>query len=212
MIIKILGLLTVILTSPSWAQDLIIPTVSATVQEFINTNGTDMSHLTASCETFDACRDMNYHSKTYSFKGNAQSAFEKLVTIGPKQIWKSTSRFEMEYDPESNRFLGKDQELPEVRMGQVFFLELDITMGMQIPVAFEVIELNHNTRTITFSYLKQNKSQGSQRISFHQDGENINIVHETHYKSSSKFRDKYLYGHYHTKLLDVVWDDFGKNL
>ena len=106
-----------------------------------------------------------------------------------KKIWKNTSRFEMEYDPESNLFLGKDQELPEVRMGQVFFLELDITMGMQIPVAFEVIELNHNTRTITFSYLKQNKSQGGQRISFHQDGENINIVHETRYKSSSKFRD-----------------------
>ena len=130
-IIKILGLLTDILTSPSWAQDLIIPTVSATVQEFININGTDMSLLTASCETFDACRDMNYHSKTYTFIGNAQS----------------------------------DQ-----------------------------------------------KKQGGQRISFHQDGENINIVHETRYKSSSKFRDNYLYGHFHTELLDVVWDDFSKNL
>ncbi len=77
MIIKILGLFTVILTSPSWAQDLIIPTVSGTVQEFININGTDMSLLPASCGTFDACRDMSYHSKTYNFKGNAQSDQKK---------------------------------------------------------------------------------------------------------------------------------------
>ena len=66
----------------------------------------------------------------------------------------------MEYDPESNLFMGKDQELPEVRVGQVFFLELDITMGMQIPVAFEVIELNHSKRTITFSYLKKKQITG----------------------------------------------------
>ena len=86
-IIKILGLLTVILTSPSWAQDLIIPTVSATVQEFININGTDMSLLTASCETFDACRDMNYHSKTYTFKGNAQSDQKKYRKALPVLKW-----------------------------------------------------------------------------------------------------------------------------
>jgi hypothetical protein len=155
---------------------------------------------------------MNYHSKTYTFKGNAQSAFEKLIAMGPLEIWKSSSRFEMEYDPESKQFLGKNQELTPLKKGQVFLLELDIVKKMQIPVAFEVVELNPTIRTVTFSYLKQNKSKGSQRITFHQVGENMNIVHETHYKSSSKFRDKHLYGHFHTKLLDDVWEDFGKNL
>ena len=162
--------------------------------------------------TFESCSDYNYHVKKYKFKGNAQSAFKKLLTLSPAELWKSTSRFELEYDPASKKFIGKDQELPPVAVGQLFFLELDIVKNMRIPVGFEVVELNTKTRTIAFSYLKHNKSQGIQRIHFVQDGEDFKIVHETRFKSDSKFRDQFLYGPFHTKLLNVFWDDFGKHL
>ncbi len=211
--VKILTLCAAALfTIPTFAQEMAMPQVADTVQEFLDINGHDMSQLVPSCKTFDACSHMNYHSKTYTFKGNAQAAFEKLIAMGPLEIWKSSSRFEMEYDPESKSFLGKNHELPPIKRGQVFFLELDIVKKMQIPVAFEVVELDASMRTVTFSYLKQNKSNGSQRITFHQAGEDMKIVHETHYKSESRFRDKHLYGYFHTRLLDDVWEDFGKNL
>lgn len=210
--IQILSLMLALATVPAFGQEIAMPQVADTIKEFITTNGTDVSTYTRSCESFDACSFMNYHTKTYTFKGNAQDAYQLLLDLGPKGIWKSSSRFELEYNPETKSFLGKEHDLPPLGLGQIFFLELDITKNMHIPVAFEIIELNDATRTVTFSYLKQNKSLGSQRISFHQDGDNFNIVHETHYKSSSKFRDKHLYGHFHTKLLDVVWDDFSKNL
>lgn len=204
------ALMLALAATPVFAQEMAMPHVASTIEEFITTNGADATAYTRSCESFDACSDMNYHSKTYTYKGNAQDAYQLLLDLGPKGIWKSSSRFELEYDPESKRYLGKDHELPALKTGQIFFLELDITKKMQIPVAFEIIELNAETRTVTFSYLNQNKSHGAQRISFHQDGENVNIIHETHFKSSSKFRDKYLYGFFHTKLLDVVWDDYSK--
>jgi hypothetical protein len=210
--IQILSLMLALAATPVFAQEIAMPQVAATIEDFMTTNGADVSTYSRSCESFDACSYMNYHTKTYAYKGDAQDAYQLLLDLGPKGIWKSSSRFELEYDPESKRFLGKDDELPALKTGQIFFLELDITKKMQIPVAFEIIELNAETRTVTFSYLKQNKSHGAQRISFHQNGENVDIIHETHFKSSSNFRDKFLYGFFHTKLLDVVWEDYSKQL
>lgn len=206
----LLTLFTAVVSSLAFAQDQQMPKVAPSVQEFIT--GHDLSELTPSCPSFDECAHMNYHVKSYTFKGNAKKAFELLVSLKPTEIWKGTSRFEMEYDPESKSYLGKDQNLPEITQGQVFFLELDITKKMQIPVAFQVVELDHENQTLSFSYLKQNKSNGIQRITFVQDHENFKVVHETHFMSDSKFRDKLLYGFFHTRLLNDVWKDFEKRL
>jgi hypothetical protein len=207
-----LALLATLSTMPTWAQEVSMPQVSEAVQEFINTNGSDASKFKPSCPSFDACSDMYYHVKTYTFKGDAGEAFDLLRSLKPYEIWDGTTRFEMEYEPTQKRFLGKNHNLPDITEGQIFFLELDITKKMQIPVAFQVVELDSHKKTLSFSYLKQNKSNGIQRITFVQAGENFNIVHETHFKSDSKFRDKRLYGFFHTKLLDDVWERFEKRL
>jgi hypothetical protein len=208
--IRIFALMLSLVALPALAQEAAMPKVAESVQGFLDTN--DMSVLTPSCANFDACSQMNYHVKTYTFKGDAQNAFNLLISLKPNEIWDGSSRFEMEYDPASKAYIGKDNELPEVSMGQVFFLELDITKKMQIPVAFKVVELDPTQKTLSFSYLKQNKSNGIQRITFAQDGENFKVVHETRYKSESKFRDKHLYGFFHTRLLDDVWESFAKRL
>lgn len=210
--LKIMLLLMSLIALPAMAQEVAMPQVAETVQAFINENGHDMSQLVPSCASFEACGHMSYHVKTYKFKGDAQKAFELLISLKPYEIWDGTSRFEMEYDPESKSFLGKDHELPEISIGQVFFLELDIIKKMQIPVAFQVVELDSVKKTLSFSYLKQNKSNGIQRITFEQDGDNFKVIHETRYKSESKFRDKHLYGFFHTRLLDDVWESFEKRL
>ena len=194
--------------SGAFAQDADLPKVANSVRSFLYENGTDMSQLEPSCPTFESCSHMNYHKKTYRFTGDALEAFDLLTKLRPHEIWHGTSRFEMEYDPASKMLLGKTQELPEIAIGQIFFLELDIIKQMQIPVAFQVVELDRETRSVSFSYLKQNKSNGIQRITFEDDGEKFKIIHETHFQSESKFRDKFLYGVFHTKLLNNVWKNF----
>ncbi len=204
--------LSFIFFSSAYAQQSAIPDVAPSVDEFIKSSGDQLEKMEPSCENFEACSYMNYHTVSYRFKGDAQEAFEKLVSMKPTEIWNKTSRFEMEYDPEQLKFVGKYERLPAINIGQTFFLELDITRKMKIPVAFQVVELNHAGKTLTFSYLKQNKSNGAQRITFRQEGSDIVIEHETHFKSESKFRDKYLYEFFHTRLLNDVWNEFGKGL
>lgn len=194
------------------SDEIYLPSVATSVQKFITENGHDMEKLQPSCATFSACESMHYTVKTYTFPGDAQAGFEKLISLSPNEIWDRSSRFEMEYDPESRMFLGKHDRLPEIKVGQVFFLELDILKKMQIPVAFEVVELNHETRSISFSYLKQNKSQGIQRITFDPDVLGFKVIHETRFQSESKFRDKRLYRFFHKRLLNDVWKAFGKRL
>ena len=128
---------------------------------------------------------MSYHIKSYTFKGNAEEAFNLLLSLSPYEIWEGTT--------------GRGP-------GQVYFLELDIIKKMQIPVAFKVVELDKAKKTFSFSYLKQNKSQGIQRITFEQDCTNFKINHETHYKSDSKFRDK------HRVYWNDIWESFEKRL
>lgn len=200
------------LSLPALAQDIQSLNVSETVREFIQESGLDVKKLKASCESFDACAHMNFHTKTYTFEGDAQLAFEKLASLKPNELWSGDSLFQLGYDPESKMFLDKDQELPDVKIGQIYFLELSITKKMKIPVAFEVVEMNPETLTLAFSYLKQNKSNGIQRIRFEQAGKNFNIIHETHFKSDSLMRDKLLYGPFHTKLLNDFWGSFEKRL
>lgn len=190
------------------AQDM--PEVSNTIQKFVENN--DLSQLEESCPSYEACSDYHYHGKTYVFKGEARQAFERLVSLKPNQLWDGTSRFEMEYDPESHRFIGKNEVLPDVKIGQVFFLELSIALGLKIPVAFKVVELDRQNLTLSFSYLKQNKSKGIQRISFTQKNEEIHILHETRFRSDSRFRDNNLYGPFHELLLNDFYQGFKEKL
>ena len=210
--LRFLALAFATLSFNTLAQDINSFNVSDTVREFIRENGLDARKFQESCPSFEACSHMNYHVKTYKFEGDAQIAFDKLASLKPNELWNGSSRFQLEYDPTSNMFLDKDSELPDVKPGQVYFLELDITKKLKIPVAFKVVEMNPETRTLAFSYLKQNKSNGIQRIRLEQEGEKFKIIHETHFKSDSVLRDKLLYGPFHTKLLNNFWGSFKERL
>jgi hypothetical protein len=188
------------------------PEVSASVQKFIDTHGTDMNVLKPSCATFEACEGMRYQSNTFTFEGDAEKAFTFLIASKPKDVWQGSSNFEMMFDPASRSFLGKEDQLPSIALHQVFFIELKIAKRLKIPVAFEVVDLNYENLTVSFSYLKQNKSIGIQKITFVQEGDHFKLIHETHFQSESKFRDRYLYGAFHARLISDVWMNFKKRL
>lgn len=190
------------------ANDLRLPAVSTAVQRFLDENGHDMGELQPSCDSFSACDSMFYMVRTYTFPGDAEAGFEKLISLRPTDLWNGSAGFEMEYDPEAKSFLGKDDRLPSIHFGQVYFLEIQILKRMRIPVAFQVVDLNRETRSISFSYLKQNKSKGIQRITFEPDANGFKVIHETRFQSESKFRDKRLYRFFHKRLMNDFWKNF----
>lgn len=197
---------------PLFAQEKHIPKVSSTVQNMIDEIGLDMSELGPSCASLEDCAHMRYHEKTYRMKGSARAAFEELISRRPDELWTGASCFQMEYEPKSQDFLGKEDQLYPIEVGQVIFLELDVIKEMQIPVAFQIVKVDAKNLSLAFSYLKQNKSKGIQEAVFIQDGDEFKIVHKTRYQSDSKFRDKFLYGFFHTRFLNDFYDSFEKNI
>lgn len=99
-----------------------------------------------------------------------------------------------------------------MELGQVYFLELDIVRLMKIPVAFKIVELDHENLRLAFSYLKNNKSNGIQRLTFIQKRQHFQIVHETRFKSDSKVREALFYRPFHTILLDDFYRNFESSI
>jgi hypothetical protein len=98
---------------------------------------------------------------------------------------------------------AKSINCPEVDTGQVYFLNIKLIKGLiNIPVAFQIINIDQLNRTVEFSYIDNNKSTGKQTIQFFDDGAGrTRIVHKSYFKSNSVFRDDWLYPYFHKKFI-----------
>jgi len=98
---------------------------------------------------------------------------------------------------------AKSLNCPEVDTGQVYFLNIRLLKGIfNIPVAFEIINIDQLRRIVEFSYIENNKSTGKQTIQFFDNGDGrTRIVHSSFFKSESAFRDKLLYPYFHKKFI-----------
>jgi hypothetical protein len=180
--------------------------MSKPVKKFFEKNGANPDLFTESCVDFDDCDSFNYHTKDYKFMGDAASSFRNLIAMSPDQAWIDSSQFEVGFDPKTRIYYGlKSSYKPSIEVGQIFFLNLTVAGLLHMPVAFKIVEVNFETNTIAFSYLKQNKSNGIQRIIFKQNGPEMIVQHETKFKSNSNFRDSLLYRKFHEDLLDDFW-------
>lgn len=105
-----------------------------------------------------------------------------------------------------------DQDYFGLEKGQIFYLNLKILNGFyNIPVAFEVIEVDPENKLIEFSYLKGGKAEGKQSIRLEQaENGTTRIIHQSFVKSNSKIRDKYLYPYFHNKLIREFHSNMNK--
>jgi hypothetical protein len=95
-----------------------------------------------------------------------------------------------------------NNSFPEIDTGQVYFLNLKLLKGLlNVPVAFEITNIDQNRQILEFSYLDSNKSKGKQTIQFFDDGNGCTrIVHRSYFKSDSLVRDD-LYPFFHKKFI-----------
>jgi hypothetical protein len=92
---------------------------------------------------------------------------------------------------------------PEADTGQVVFLDLRLLMGLlNVPLAFEITNIDPFQKILEFSYIDGNKSIGKQTIQFFDNGDGrTRIVHTSYFRSDSPFRDKMLYPYFHTRFI-----------
>lgn len=185
--------------------------LSPSVKEFMIENP-DPSLFRPSCPTLEMCKNLKHHVKKYRIKGDAKDLFSKLVSRSGKDAWVGNSEFQLAYIPDSKLTITKDEtDHPAVSLGDIYLLDLKIVKKIHMVVAFQIVELNRETNTFAFSYLDQNKSNGIQHIQFKQKDEETIIIHQTYFKSDSKFRDAVLYRPFHTLLLNDFYQNFANH-
>ena len=83
-------------------------------------------------------------------------------------------------------------------------------MGIyNLAVALEITKIDEQNKTIVFSYVNGGKSKGEQILHFITTADGYTeIIHETLFRSDSKFRDKVLYPFFHNKAIN----EFHRNM
>lgn len=150
--------------------------------------------------------------KTFVLKYKLSNVWDFYRHANTFKIWNEKSiRFGLLISRCTNSIVyARNSYCPEVDTGQIYFLNLRFMKGLfNIPVAFEIINIDQVRRIVEFSYIENNKSRGKQTLQFFDDGSGgTRIVHRSLFKSESKLRDKLLYPYFHKKFIR----EFHKNM
>jgi hypothetical protein len=123
----------------------------------------------------------------------------------PAEAFNSRSfRLEMMIMKKSNNvFYKRNTSLPAIDTGQLYFFDIRLMKGLvNIPMAFEVINIDDNQKVLEVSYIETNKARGRQEIQFFDNGDGRTmVVHKSYFKSQSWLRDTFLYPYFHRRLV-----------
>jgi hypothetical protein len=148
---------------------------------------------------------------TFFLKGDFLDIWQGYVTTNPSKSWDGRK---ISFGLLLRKFPGNifyDQDpIMGVDTGQVYYLNLTLLLGIfNLPVAFEMINVNKREKIIEFSYIEGNKSIGVQQVKFVDSGDECTeIIHTSYYKSESRFRDKWIYPYFHKRIVN----DFHRNM
>jgi hypothetical protein len=153
-----------------------------------------------------------FNEKTFFLKDKLSHVWDCYRKADPTKSWNGHFvRFGLLISKKSNSVVySGDAVFPEIDTGQVFFLDLRLMRGIfNLPMAFEIINIDPVQRIIEFSYIDGNKAKGKQTIQFYDnDDGRIRITHKSYFRSDSPFRDNLLYPYFHRKFIR----DFHRNM
>lgn len=175
-------------------------------------NITYFSDFRASCYSGMNLKDFYSMVNIYLVKMNPDSLWNLYKNTSVSESWNGKKiSFGLLYSKQQNDICYRDERFESgVDTGQVFFVNLKLLKGMlNLPVGIEVVDVDCSQKSITFSYLEGNKSQGEQIIKLFRTQEGYTrIVHISNFRSDSRFRDKRLYPFFHTRVIN----DFHRNM
>ncbi|MFT7611114.1 MAG: hypothetical protein ACI9J3_000052 [Parvicellaceae bacterium] len=156
----------------------------------------------------------SYHQKMYVVNADISTVWEAYTQAKPTEVWKGPlNTFKNSYSQADDTLYDtNDSLIPSIELGMVFELNLRVAKLMDVAVAFQITELDSTNKLIEFTYGKDNKSHGRQRIVFIADGAQTIIAHYSNFKSSSKFRDKHLYPLFHERCMDEFHANMNKSI
>lgn len=163
------------------------------------------SELEISVNSSTSTDDFMHYTKEYKVKQDVEEVWYNYAFSSQTEVWDiSKISFGMIYCRSSESIIYANEMLNGLEEGSIYCLNLKILGGIyNLPVAFEITNIDPENKTIEFSYLKGGKSSGKQWIRLEETADGYtNIIHQTLVKSDSNFRDKYLYPYFHNKLIN----------
>lgn len=153
---------------------------------------------------------------TYSIKAPVDTVWETCTSTNPAQLWNG-KRISLAfiYNSIMDRLLySTDMENCTLENNQIYFINLNILRGLlDLPTALTVVRIDKTNKRIVFSYLKGGKSEGWQELCLLQDADNTTrIIHKSHFKSNSQFRDKRLYPFFHRRIVRELHKNIEKQV
>lgn len=171
------------------------------------------SDLEVSVQKNDDLTNFKNYEKNYIVKEQSDVVWDIYKYSCQTDVWDiNRVSFALLFARNSHSIYYANQDFYGLAEGQIYYLNLKILNGFyNLPVVFEIINVDPKNKLFEFSYLKGGKSQGKQTIQFvdTEDGY-TRIIHKSFVKSKSKIRDKYLYPFFHNKIINEFHSNMRK--
>lgn len=150
-----------------------------------------------------------FHNYTVYFDAPIDTVWKAYNTISPTQAWNSRIiSFGFAYTRESGQLFYEDEVFDHLEEGQIQFLSLRYLGGiLKLTNALELTNIDEDSKSLQFCYVRYGKSQGTQIIRLIEENGKTKVMHDTYYKSDSKFRDKRLYPYFHKITVKDLHDN-----
>jgi hypothetical protein len=157
----------------------------------------------AGCSVSDA-DSYHKHHKKFLVQQRPDLVWDAYMKIHPRDAWTGDMvSFGVQYCTRRNRVQYLHDECAGIEEGQIIILNLRLLWGaLNIAVAHQIAEVNHNEMMFKLCYMVGGASAGSQWISLKPTADGYTeVTHDTLYRSGSNFRDTKLYPALHTKAI-----------
>jgi hypothetical protein len=149
--------------------------------------------------------DFKLVEKIFFLKSNVSDVWIYFLNTNTYKMWNgNTIRFGLLLLKSTNSVVYADSDnFPAIDTGQIYFLDVRLLKGIvDIPLAFEVINIDPVMKVFELSYIENNKAIGKQTLKFIDNGNGTTrIDHLSYFRSESTFRDEFLYPRFHKRFI-----------
>lgn len=174
-------------------------------------NTGDLKGIIPLCYIENESEDFLLHQAEYIAPASLEKVWKAYIEIPPADAWSGRRvQFSFSYDRTSDSISYLDDEYKGLFEGQLIFLEIKIAKGLlKLAVTHQVNQINEAEKSLKLCYVEGGKASGSQLIKLVENGpHSTKVIHDTYFKSDSKFRDKVLYPFVHGRIVG----EFHKNV
>ncbi len=147
-----------------------------------------------------------FNEREYIVKDSLNKVWSHYVNTNPAEAWNARKfNFALLFSKNQNEIFYPNQQVGQVEIGQIVYLNLNVLIGVKkLCAAFEITCVDKEKGIIEFSYLKDNITHGKQQLHFVETPKGYTkIVHCSYFKSKSRLRDHFLYPYFHNRLTNT---------